>query len=136
MEALSDKTIKHLEMLQGVINRMAHNSFLLKGWAITLTAASFWLVGRGEFPVSGKCGIAAIIFTFWGLDAYYLRQERLFRKLYKHVSVGNSHEHFSMECGEFEKQIPAWWEMCYNWNNNPTGVIFHSVLLVAVVFLL
>ena len=35
--------LKHLEMIQAVITRMAKNSFLLKGWSITLTAAIFAL---------------------------------------------------------------------------------------------
>ena len=33
-----EKKIKHLEMIQGVINRMAGNSFALKGWSVTLIA--------------------------------------------------------------------------------------------------
>lgn len=28
--------IRHLEMIQDIINRMAQNSFALKGWAVTL----------------------------------------------------------------------------------------------------
>lgn len=31
-----DNKLKHLELIQGVINRMASNSFKLKGWAVTL----------------------------------------------------------------------------------------------------
>ena len=34
----NDNKIKHLEMIQAVINRMASNSFMLKGWALTLVA--------------------------------------------------------------------------------------------------
>ena len=30
-----DNKIKHLEMIEAIIERMANNSFLLKGWAIT-----------------------------------------------------------------------------------------------------
>jgi hypothetical protein len=30
---------KHLELIQAVISRMAGNSFLLKGWSVTLAAA-------------------------------------------------------------------------------------------------
>ena len=30
--------IRHLEMIQAVITRMASNSFMLKGWAVTLIA--------------------------------------------------------------------------------------------------
>lgn len=36
-----DGKIKHLELVQGVINRMANNSFMLKGWAVTLVAGVF-----------------------------------------------------------------------------------------------
>jgi len=36
-----EKKLKHLEMLQGVINRMANNSFLLKGWSVVLISALF-----------------------------------------------------------------------------------------------
>jgi len=35
--------IKHLEMLQVVISRMAANSFILKGWTVTLVAGNFVL---------------------------------------------------------------------------------------------
>lgn len=45
---MSDKQ-KHLEFLQGAINRMAGNLFLLKGWTITLIAALFALSSdRGQ----------------------------------------------------------------------------------------
>ena len=35
---LEDK-YKHLEMIQNIIQRMATNSFMLKGWAVTLIVA-------------------------------------------------------------------------------------------------
>ena len=34
-----EKKIKHLEMIQAVIVRMGNNSFLLKGWSVTLISA-------------------------------------------------------------------------------------------------
>lgn len=40
---MDDNKVKHLEMIQAVINRMAQNSFLLKGWSVVLTAAIFAL---------------------------------------------------------------------------------------------
>lgn len=42
---MDDHKVSHLEMIQGVINRMAGNSFALKGWAVTLVA------GILHFPV-------------------------------------------------------------------------------------
>jgi hypothetical protein len=35
--------VKHLEFIQNAITRMATNSFWLKGWAVTLVAATFAL---------------------------------------------------------------------------------------------
>ncbi len=32
---------KHLEFIQTTINRMANNSFLIKGWTVTVVAALF-----------------------------------------------------------------------------------------------
>ena len=46
MEKLMENKLKHLEMVQSVINRMANNSFMLKGWAVTLVAGIFVLAGK------------------------------------------------------------------------------------------
>ena len=32
---MTEEQIKHLEFIQGIINRMNSNSFAIKGWAIT-----------------------------------------------------------------------------------------------------
>jgi len=32
---------KHLELIQAVITRMAGNSFLIRGWSVTLVSALF-----------------------------------------------------------------------------------------------
>ena len=34
-----DRKIKHLEFIQGVINRLASDSFRMKGWSVVLVAA-------------------------------------------------------------------------------------------------
>jgi len=39
---MDSKTV-HLQMVQAVITRMAGNSFLIKGWSVTLIAALFAL---------------------------------------------------------------------------------------------
>ena len=81
-----DSKHKHLELIQGVINRFSTNSFLLKGWSVVLVSALFALSApnsRVEFVYLAY--IPAII--FWGLDGFFLWQEQLFRKLYDRVRV-------------------------------------------------
>lgn len=79
-----DNKIKHLEMIENVIERMAKNSFQLKGWAVTLVT----LVGALGAKESDKrfMFLAFVpIIGFWILDAFYLQQERRYRALYRSV---------------------------------------------------
>lgn len=76
--------LKHLEMIQGIINRMASNSFALKGWAVTLVAGIFALASKDTDKIYFLITYIPII-IFWVLDSYYLLQERLFRSLYGKV---------------------------------------------------
>ena len=79
-----DNKHKHLELVQGVINRMASNSFMLKGWAVTLVAGIFALAGKDTEKLYFLVAYVPVL-IFWGLDAYYLLQERLYRSLYEKV---------------------------------------------------
>jgi hypothetical protein len=73
--------LKEIEIIQDIIKRMAFNSFMIKGWTITLVAVTLLLKG-GKYQVF----IAFIpLFVFWFLDAYFLWQERLYRRLYNWV---------------------------------------------------
>ncbi|MGO9452748.1 MAG: hypothetical protein ACLQDV_17155 [Candidatus Binataceae bacterium] len=76
--------LKHLEFLQGAINRMATTSFLLKGWAITiiggLLALTFKEVDRRYLSIS-----VVVLALFWLLDSMYLSHERNFVRLYDKV---------------------------------------------------
>lgn len=81
---LSEDRIKHLEMLQQIITRMANNSFLLKGWTVTLVAAIIAVIDKSQLHTVGWVALIPV-FIFWGLDGYFLRQEKLFRELYNHV---------------------------------------------------
>ena len=81
-----NKKIKHLEMIQEIIKRMASNSFLLKGWAVTLASGIFALAEKDTNELYFLVAYVPII-VFWGLDSYYLLQERFYRALYKKVQL-------------------------------------------------
>ncbi|HDP76567.1 MAG TPA: hypothetical protein ENN49_12060 [Bacteroidales bacterium] len=74
--------IKEIELIQNIIKRMAYNSFMIKGWAITLVVVSLLLKGTEKYQI----WIAFIpLLIFWFLDAYFLWQERMYRRLYEWV---------------------------------------------------
>lgn len=97
-----EKKLKHLEMIQAVISRMAGNSFLLKGWSVTLAAAVIALAANKESHALLTLIALLPVLMFWVLDGYYLHQERLFRKLYDHVRLQDDDAvDFSMDTSSF-----------------------------------
>ena len=72
---------KHLEIMQGVITRMAENSRSCKVWCVTLVSAVLVLVARTEKPEYALIAlIPAVLFLI--LDTYYLALEQAFRESY------------------------------------------------------
>ncbi len=78
--------MKHLEMIQSIITRMGGNSFMLKGWTVTLMTGIFVLADKSSDKIY-FLGTFIPLFVFWGLDTIYLRQERLYRNLYDYVRM-------------------------------------------------
>lgn len=72
---------KEIDLIQNIINRLAKNSFLIKGWAVTLISVI------NVFSESTNRFLYCILIWigFWCLDAYYLYVERRYRELYKWV---------------------------------------------------
>jgi hypothetical protein len=103
-----EATAEHLKIIQNVITRMANTSFIIKGWAITVVSA---ILSFSVATSDGLFGLVALLpcFIFWGLDSYYLWQERLFRTLYKKI-VENPElvKKFSMDTSPFKKEMDRW----------------------------
>jgi hypothetical protein len=90
-----DNRVKHLDMIQAVIARLGGNSFLVKGWAVTVsgTFLGFAISGREwELAAAGLLPVA----LFWWLDGYFIRTERLFRALHEAVRRGDEIPPFFM----------------------------------------
>ena len=74
----SQSVVAHLEMVQSIISRMAHNSAITKTWCATLVGAILILVARTGGPFYSLIGLLpTIVFCF--IDSYYLASERSFR---------------------------------------------------------
>jgi hypothetical protein len=104
---MSDDQRKHLDMLQAVISRLAGNSFSIKGWAVALVAV---LGGFAAKDADSRFVLALWLpaVCFWGLDAFYLRQERLFRSLFNAASApASTVPVYSMDTRPYSKQVPG-----------------------------
>jgi hypothetical protein len=91
------KKLKHLEFIQSIVSRLGNNSFLVKGWSITIMAA---LAALSSKDANQKYLVVAFfpVVVFYFLDSYYLWQERCFRAVYDEVRKKNEdHIDFSMK---------------------------------------
>ena len=92
-----EKKLKHLEFIQNAINRMASNSFIIKGWCITLIVGLFALVEKEIIQNYILFSFIPLLF-FWFLDAYFLKKEKEYRELYDDVREKEDEEiDFSMK---------------------------------------
>lgn len=104
-----EKKLKHLEMIQGVVNRLANNSALLKGWSVTLVAALLALSAATREKIAFMLIAFIPVVVFWILDGYFLWQERLFREVYKSVSAKDKDEiDFVMNPMDFKGGRNTW----------------------------
>jgi len=102
---VTEAKFKHLDYIQAAIGRMSTNSFLFKGWAVTLAAAlSAFAAVNTKTALLSIALISTIM--FWALDGYYLWLERGFVELHKQVATkAEADIDFSMM---IDKQDAAW----------------------------
>jgi len=106
----NEEKIRHLEMIQSVISRMASNSFLLKGWTVTLVVGLLAFANLKD--MESKFAIIAFIpvLFFWLLDSFFLYQDRLYRKLYEHATtLENANVDFSLNPSAFKEKFKWSW---------------------------
>ena len=83
--------IEHLKIIQAVVDRMGRNSFAIKAGSLTVVAGLLAVslgIHSWEVAAIGTIPIAML----WGLDAFFIRQERIFRRLYDMVRLGPAPE--------------------------------------------
>lgn len=103
-----DTKLKHLEFIQNVITRMNSNSFLIKGWTITLVSALFALAAK-DANVNYVLVSYIVIPVFWVLDGFYISRERQYRDLYKDVSIKDENTiDFSMDASSYCRGDRTW----------------------------
>lgn len=124
-----DNKIAHLQFLQDVISRMARNSFMIKGWTMTLVSALF---AFAVTDLNAHFILIALIpaVMFWFLDAFFLQQEKLFRELYSQVGNGKiTSDDFTMNVMQVKKDGMEYLTVMFS----KTLLAFHGTLIACIV---
>lgn len=127
-----EKTIAHLGFIQAIISRMGSNSFMLKGWSVTLVAAMFALSVKDADKRFMFMAYFPVI-VFWTLDAFFLHQEKLFRQLYADVASGLvSSDGFSLDVSIVRDKVPSQLSVMFS----KTLLSFHGTVFFVVLLAL
>jgi hypothetical protein len=120
--------LKHLEFLQNIITRMNSNSFLIKGWTVTIVSALFALSKKDTDSRLLVVAYISII-AFWILDGYFLSQERQYRGLYdKVIKIDEDLIDFSLNAKDFDKGKNTWINCMFS----NTIRLFYGILILIV----
>ncbi len=144
----TEKVVKHLEMIQTVINRLGLNSFLVKGGSLLLVITSQVLFATYiffafhehsyldlesgvSFVLAEAAVLIFLIIGFWILDGFFLWLERLYRYHYNAIRKQDDTD-FNMDVG-IHKNGPfsSWGSAIFSL----TLVIFYTVEIIFVLFL-
>lgn len=128
---------KEIDLIQGCINRMASNSFMLKGWTISLVAVVLALTEDRSNPLFLLCCIFIPLLCFWYLDAFFLRTEKMYRKMYewtlKERKEGNIEYQYDLNPHRFKKDVESCCRIMFSktlrvFYGIPTLVVFLVIL--------
>jgi len=73
--------LEEIGTIHNIANRMATNSLIIKGWTVVVLGVTLFLSSTGY---QALIAIFALL-IFWYLDAYFLRQKKTYRALYKEI---------------------------------------------------
>lgn len=134
MNHYSEAQIRYFEMIQQLIQRMSNNSFLLKGWDVTLIAAVFVLASDNVDNIFLQFLYVPNI-IFWCLDAYYLQVERKYRVLYNNKVLNQSDDlNFELNIPQSSKMEKTCFVQCFF---SKTELLFYfPIFILTFVFIL
>lgn len=131
---------KEIDLIQSIIARMANNSFLLKGWMISLVAAIL-VLSKDTVIVDDLRYLSLIlclpVIAFWYLDAFFLHKEKCYRKLYKWIIKNrqNTTEHlYSLSYSRFSNQVECQFAIMFSKTLWPFYGITFGILIAITIY--
>ena len=124
--------IKHMEMIQNVISRLADNSFKVKQWSLISLVAIFTIFGTldPDTPIGNPEAALKlfsvprwIILGFFLLDTYFVYLERCYRKKFDNVRQQEETD-FDMSL------IPLWREGIMAFYSRSNFIFYILILLI------
>jgi len=127
---------KEIDLIQGVITRMANNSFMLKGWLISLIAVVLALSKDSLLSCDLKLILLILCFPiiiFWYLDAFFLHREKCYRELYDWViknRMTSNEKLYSLDFRPHQKKVKSIFRIMFSQTLFPFYGLAFSLLVI------
>ena len=126
---------KEIDLIQSCITRMAQNSFMVKGWFVSIYAVILALLPEKINLFLLCTALVAVNLILWYLDGFFLRTEKVYIKIYDwvlEVRPQNNRElmyqlnpsKFSGKIEEVESVREVMWSKTLRWFYSiPLGIV-------------
>lgn len=133
-----DEIHKEIDLIQACIIRMANNSFMIKGWLITIYAVVLALL-PDKINIVILCVVMLMVsWAFWYLDAFFLRTEKIYRKIYDWILLerpkNNRELLYQLNPHAYEKKINPT-ESVFKIMFSRTLVVFYGIPILITLFI-
>lgn len=133
---------KEIDLVQGCINRMAQNSFHIKGWTVTIFAVVLALLPEKIAPTHaillGGVMLATSI-MLWYMDSFFLTAEKNYRQIYswilKERPNGNRQLQYELDFNKYESEAKLSQSSQRDVAFSKTLKCFYGMLLVFIRFM-
>jgi hypothetical protein len=122
--------IDEIKIVQDIIKRLADNSFKIKGWTVTLIVIA--LLFKSKSNTNHILAFLPLV-SFWILDTYYLRMERIYRKLYAWIIKNRPNtleQLFDLNPIRFEKEVNGYISTMFSIS---LGIFYGSLLILLLI---
>ena len=132
---------KEIDLIQGVIYRMANNSFMFKGWLISLIAVLLAL--SKDSLLSSDLKLISLILCFptiifWYLDAFFLHREKCYRVLYDWViknRMTSNENLYSLDFRPHQKKVKSVFRIMFSQTLFPFYGLTFLLLIILIIIL-
>ncbi|WP_128931678.1 hypothetical protein [Bradyrhizobium zhanjiangense] len=133
-DKIADLRLKHLEMLQSVVTRMAAQCATLKNYCVSISVAIAGFAISLQRPIVALLSLVPI-FAFAFLDGRYLQLERRFRRRFDEVRAEGWDAQPAFDMGNKANPVSPYWSAFYSWSvlgfYGPLGVVLVLAVVIA-----
>ena len=127
---------KEIDLIQNCIRRMSQNSFIVKGWMLSLVTIILTLGITSQANENILSIIILIpIISFWYLDGFFLQTERKYRKMYQWtIKNRNKTDEFLYDLNpkRFDNQVSSIFKMMFSKTILP--LYLSTIVIITILF--